>query len=304
MAYIKFSSFKKLTRLFAETNLVGYDGQDNIRIPYKDLFKQLEIDESTAEGAPIEFIGNELPSENNTGGELVRGNWTIAGPGTYTQTDGSDVIVPENSFGFIFYDGDEWSLGSSVAIDIPADIVLHSEFDPVKDKVDEVIVPSENLADTAKFIAGRLNEDGTMHMTPSSLSMDYISVPSDSDITISGFAGAGIQYVRYALLDSENNLITYEMANGKADKESITIHTPSELGVKLAVTVAVGDSAGQEWLDGNSPYPDTFLINLGDEPIDFVHGGLTINSPAFISKILNLLPDNGLPLIDEGEIWD
>src|SRR5699024_7313331 len=64
----------------------------------------------------IPVDGNTLPD----GGE---GNKvTFAGPGTYTQSGGDDVVVPENSLGIIVWDGDEWSIGSVVTIPAPVGV--------------------------------------------------------------------------------------------------------------------------------------------------------------------------------------
>lgn len=112
MGYIKMSAFKKIARLYSNYRLVGHDAQgNNIQISFEDFWRQLDIEASGA-GQPIFFEGNQLPTENNTGDPLVKGDWTFLPSGqTYTNINGGDPIeAPLERISFSIFNGTTWSL--------------------------------------------------------------------------------------------------------------------------------------------------------------------------------------------------
>src|SRR5699024_3165382 len=57
----------------------------------------------------VNVEGNTLPIPDGTGSKVA-----FVGPGTYTHSGGSDVVVPSGNMGILSWDGSEWSLSQSV----------------------------------------------------------------------------------------------------------------------------------------------------------------------------------------------
>src|SRR5699024_5747590 len=64
----------------------------------------------TSDYIPID--GNTLPTLG------TESKFSIVGSGTYTQSVGADVVVPENSLGVLVWDGSEWSLSQSAEMPV------------------------------------------------------------------------------------------------------------------------------------------------------------------------------------------
>lgn len=115
--FLKFSGFKRILNILPTMWIVGYDEDSNIRFTFSDLIKQLNVDVSTSQGAPIYFEGNQLPDKDNLGNDLSKGNWVFVTEGTYQNINGgSEIIINEGNFGYIIYNGTTWILGSSVPL--------------------------------------------------------------------------------------------------------------------------------------------------------------------------------------------
>src|SRR5690625_4027808 len=62
----------------------------------------------------VEVEGNSLPIPDGTGNKVA-----FVGSGTFTQSGGSDIVVPSGYMGVLSWDGNEWSLSQSVEMPMP-----------------------------------------------------------------------------------------------------------------------------------------------------------------------------------------
>ena len=99
------------------TKATTVDGEDKVMIGRNATGEAMYADFQYLINQAGMNSSDYIPVDGNTLPDGGEGNKvTFAAPGTYTQSGGDDVVVPENSLGIITWDGDEWSLGSSVNI--------------------------------------------------------------------------------------------------------------------------------------------------------------------------------------------
>ena len=113
MAYTKFSAFEKAVRMLTTSFIVGYNqGGENFRIQYTDLIQQLDLAGGAGGGVPIYIEGTQLPSTDNEGNPLEKGDWAILEQGkTYSNINGgSEITTPLGRLSFTQYNGSTWSL--------------------------------------------------------------------------------------------------------------------------------------------------------------------------------------------------
>lgn len=110
---MKFSGFKRISKMLADFALVGYDPKgENTQIAFKDFYAQLELSSSVGGGTPIYFTGTQLPSQNEEGGALVAGNWTLLEVGkTYQNINsGASITTPLGRWSIARFNGSVWIL--------------------------------------------------------------------------------------------------------------------------------------------------------------------------------------------------
>src|SRR5699024_6080351 len=97
------------------TKATTVDGEDKVMIGRNATGEAMYADFQYLINQAGMNSSDYIPVDGNTLPDGGEGNKvTFAGPGTYTQSGGDDVVVPENSLGIIKWDGDEWSLSQSV----------------------------------------------------------------------------------------------------------------------------------------------------------------------------------------------
>src|SRR5690625_4298848 len=77
------------------------------------LRKAMEVLLTCQQDVVVAVSGNTLPVDVE--GKKV----AFVGSGTYTQSGGPDIVVPDGSMGILFWDGSEWSLSQSVEMPMP-----------------------------------------------------------------------------------------------------------------------------------------------------------------------------------------
>lgn len=107
--FLKLSASKKISKLDPNDFIVAV-GDKNIIIKVSDFISQLNIAAAVGDGAPLYYTGNTLPTVNNSGQPLIKGNWVIVPTGTFINTGGgSDIIIPVNNFGVSIFDGTKYA---------------------------------------------------------------------------------------------------------------------------------------------------------------------------------------------------
>lgn len=100
------------------TKATTVDGEDKVMIGRNATGEAMYADFQYLINQAGMNSSDYIPVDGNTLPDGGEGNKvTFASPGTYTQSGGDDVVVPENSLGIIVWDGDEWSLSSTVDFD-------------------------------------------------------------------------------------------------------------------------------------------------------------------------------------------
>lgn len=110
--FLKMSAFKRISKLLAEYYLVGHDNnKKNIQISFKDFFEQLDLT-STGGGTPIFIDSNQLPSLNNNGEPLEKGDWALitAGEDYLNINGGATLKPPLGRMSISVFNGNTWSL--------------------------------------------------------------------------------------------------------------------------------------------------------------------------------------------------
>lgn len=70
---------------------------------------------NTIDAQPIVFSGSSLPSVNNQGLPIKKGDWTILTTGSYTNINGGlSILVPEQSVGISMFNGASWGLPRTI----------------------------------------------------------------------------------------------------------------------------------------------------------------------------------------------
>lgn len=202
--FIRFSAFKRITKLFANHCLVGHDGGgNNIQISFKDFWDQLDIEASGGGGDPIYFTGNQLPSENNVGDPLLKGDWTILEGGiTYININGANpLITSANDLNFGRFNGSSWSL-----IRQPLPTIDTSEFIKKSDLESNSLIPTNSPYIQNNTV---INSLGAILTNPvqytNAKSIINFPLEPNTTYTIGGFLASNGK--NFALADSAGSVI-------------------------------------------------------------------------------------------------
>ena len=232
------------------TKATTVDGEDKVMISRNSTGEAMYADFQYLINQAGMNSSDYIPVDGNTLPDGGEGNKvTFAGPGTYTQSGGDDVVVPENSLGIITWDGDEWSLGSSVAIDIPADVVFHSE---LKDAIESsgilLFYPNENLLkeyrgsnvnNTDLWSEGYLNKKGEIVENSSWVfSVKYIPFVTELDVvkTELYFSGSAVSIVYY---DNNKKAIGFQINEGASPFQDQLIAPEGTVYLRFSHPVSV-----------------------------------------------------------------
>lgn len=117
---MRFSAFKRIQRILSNYWLVGYGDGVNFRISFEDFYNQFELSASTGGGTPVFFEGLQMPSVNNEGQPLKKGDWTLLTAGqTYTNIGGGDPLNPPTGrWSISIFNGTSWVLKDMGALPI------------------------------------------------------------------------------------------------------------------------------------------------------------------------------------------
>src|SRR5690625_3461005 len=129
------------------TKATTVDGEDKVMIGRNATGEAMYADFQYLINQAGMNSSDYIPVDGNTLPDGGEGNKvTFAAPGTYTQSGGDDVVVPENSLGIITWDGDEWVLGSVISVPgAPSDEVVEGGQMPVSQDAVWEFFRSENL---------------------------------------------------------------------------------------------------------------------------------------------------------------
>lgn len=200
---------------------------------FRDLPNAIAYDQ----GQFVAVVGNALPSVTGVG-------YTILGGGTYTQTAGGNVVVPDGKLGVLVSSGGTWSLQSEVDLSnvVGTDVLNPNGQSVPKEKAvaDYVDVKSNEIYDSILKKSFDINVD--LNLTPNryvsvsgsilntssnryEATADYIDLKGASQVHYIG--SVGLSDSKIAIYDNNKNLVkTYPSTTSEV--KDILIDIPDD----------------------------------------------------------------------------
>src|SRR5690625_750845 len=159
------------------------------------LRKAMEVLLTCQQDVVVAVSGNTLPVDVE--GKKV----AFVGSGTYTQSGGPDIVVPDGSMGILFWDGSEWSLSQSVEMPtqvadgeiVEGDDRAISGDTAYKDLIRKdylLTTKGKNLYNKEDDVGGFITLEGELQESAINKTSDFIQVDEGVTYTMSGGYGA------------------------------------------------------------------------------------------------------------------
>src|SRR5690625_4598353 len=221
------------------------------------------------QGQYINVDSNALPTPSANVG------YSLVGSGTYTQSGGSDIVVPDGSMGILFWDGSEWSLSQSVEMpEQSADGEIEEgdhravSGDTVFNFINPAVYIGENLVDSNDFRSGFIRTSGAHGPSDNQICISKVDVPEGAKgqtITISGGGTISSQSLAFCAYDVNGSVLVSVLGEG-ANTLPITVVVPQDAET-WSFTIANKIDVGLN--PHNNEFVKSFMVNLGDTPKNF-----------------------------------